>query len=297
MRLDAEALSERAARARRLLSPCVVCPRRCRIDRLAGRPGICGVAGVATVASYGAHLGEEPPLSGTRGSGTVFFSGCNLRCLYCQNHEISRGRGGVPVSPEGLAAIALDLQARGCHNLNLVSPTHVMPQILAGLAAARRGGLELPVVWNCGGYESLEALSLLDGVVDVYMPDFKYGSEIEGRRLSGVRAYPRVARAAVLEMHRQVGDLVLDAEGLAVRGLLVRHLVLPDDRADTGSVLRFLARRVSRDTWVNVMDQYRPADRAGSVPGLDRRPTRDELAFAGGAARRAGLHRGILPDA
>ncbi len=247
------------------------------------------------MASYGPHHGEEPPLSGSRGSGAVFFSGCNLRCLYCQNGDISREAVGMPVSAEGLAAIVLDLEARGCHNVNFVSPTHVMAQILAGLAEARRAGFDLPVVWNCGGYESVEALRLLDGVVDIYMPDFKYGEEIEGRRLSGVRSYPARARAATREMHRQVGDLVLDANGLAVRGLLVRHLVLPDGRAGTATVMRFLANEISRDTYVNLMDQYRPAGGDGSAFGLDGRPTPTELEKAAEAARRAGLHRGILP--
>ncbi len=295
MRLDAGELRDRAEAAAALLSPCTLCPRRCRIRRHEGRIGPCRIGAVARVASYGPHHGEEPPLSGTRGSGTVFLSGCNLHCAYCQNADISREAAGVPVSAEGLAAIVLDLASRGCHNVNFVSPTHVMPQVLAGLAVAGREGLDLPVVWNCGGYESVEALRLLDGVVDVYMPDFKYGDEIEGRRLSGVRSYPARAKAALREMHRQVGDLVLDGRGLAVRGLLVRHLVLPGGRSDTATVLRFLARELSPDTWVNVMDQYRPAGSDLSTVGLDRRPTASELADASLAARRAGLHRGIFP--
>ena len=278
-----------------MLSPCTLCPRHCRIRRLEGEVGPCRIGAVARVASYGPHHGEEPPLSGSRGSGAVFFSGCNLRCLYCQNHDISREAVGMPVSAEGLAAIVLDLEARGCHNVNLVSPTHVMPQILAGLASARREGFDLPVVWNCGGFESVEALRLLDGVVDIYMPDFKYGEETEGRRLSGIRSYPARARAAVREMHRQVGDLVLDANGLAVQGLLVRHLVLPDGRAGTAAVMRFLSNEISRDTYVNLMDQYHPPGGDGSAPGLDRRPTPTELEQAAAAARRAGIHRGIFP--
>ncbi len=295
VRLDAGSVRDRAETAAALLSPCTLCPRNCRVRRLEGEVGPCRIGAVARVASYGAHHGEEPPLSGSRGSGTIFFSGCNLRCAYCQNSDISREAVGVPVSPEGLGAIALDLAARGCHNVNLVSPTHVMPQILSGLAGARREGLDLPVVWNCGGYESVEALRLLEGVVDVYMPDIKYADETEGRRLSGVRSYPARARAALREMHRQVGDLVLDAEGLAVRGLLVRHLVLPDGRSGTAAVLRFLASEISRDTWVNVMSQYRPAGGDLSPIGLDRRPTASELADAALAASRTGLHRGIFP--
>jgi putative pyruvate formate lyase activating enzyme len=249
------------------------------------------------VASYGPHFGEEAPLTGTRGSGAVFFAGCSLHCLYCQNSDISRATVGVPVSEEGLAALAIDLQERGCHNLNLVTPTHVLPQILAGLAEARRHGFDLPIVWNCGGYESVEALRLLEGVVDIYMPDFKYSIEIEGRRWSGIRDYPVHARAALREMHRQVGDLVLDDTGVAVRGLLVRHLVLPEDRAGTAAVVSFLSRTLSSNTWINVMDQYRPADRARTLAGMNRTPTSGELAAASRVARQAGLHRGIFPEA
>jgi putative pyruvate formate lyase activating enzyme len=238
---------------------------------------------------------EESPLSGSLGSGAVFLSGCNLRCLFCQNSDISREAAGVPVSPEGLATMILDLEARGCHNVNFVSPTHVMPQILEGLAEARRLGFDLPVVWNCGGFESVEALRLLDGIVDIYLPDFKYGDEREGRRLSGVRSYPARARAALREMHRQVGDLALDPRGIAKRGLLVRHLVLPGGRAGTATVMRFLSRELSRDTYVNVMDQYRPAGGSWSAIGLDRGPSAAELRDATGAARRAGLRRGIFP--
>lgn len=296
VRLDSDALAERAEQARILLSPCVICPRKCRVRRLEDEVGPCRIGAAARVASYGPHFGEEAPLSGFAGSGAIFFSGCNLRCLYCQNDDISREATGIPVSAEGLAEMALDLQARGCHNLNLVSPTHVMPQILEGLAEARRQGFDLPVVWNCGGYELVEAIRLLDGIVDIYMPDFKYGNEIEARRLSGVRGYPSHARSAIVEMHRQVGDLVLDERGIAVRGLLVRHLVLPGDHAGTGEVMRFLASKVSRETWVNVMDQYHPAGGDWSALDLARRPTYQELADASNAARRAGLRRGIFPS-
>ncbi len=296
MRLDAEALRQRAEAARSLLSPCVACPRRCRVRRLEGKVGVCRIGAEARVASYGPHFGEEPPLVGSSGSGTIFFSGCNLACVFCQNHDISHEAAGAPVTAEGLAEMALDLERRGCHNLNLVTPTHVMPQILAGLAEARRRGFDLPIVWNCGGYEAIEALGLLDGVVDIYMPDFKYWDEAEGLRLSGVRGYPRCARAALLEMHRQVGHLVVDSRGIAVRGLLVRHLVLPDGRAGTREVMKFLANRISRDTWINVMGQYHPDCDAWSVPGLDRRPSAGELCDASAAARGAGLQRGIFPE-
>jgi putative pyruvate formate lyase activating enzyme len=294
MRLGDDALHQRAEQARSLLTPCLVCPRQCRVDRLAGEAGDCRTGRDAEVASFGPHFGEEPPLVGSRGSGTIFFSGCNLACLFCQNHDISQEGAGRPVDAGELAAIALELQARGCHNLNLVSPTHIMPQALAGLAAARARGLTVPVVWNCGGYEAVETLRLLDGVVDIYMPDVKYWDAATGESLSGVPDYPDRAREALREMHRQVGDLVLDPAGRAVRGLLVRHLVLPVDRAGTAHWMSFLARELSPHTWVNVMGQYRPAHRAAGVPGMDRRPTAGEMRRAAEAARDAGLHRGIL---
>jgi putative pyruvate formate lyase activating enzyme len=272
----------------------VVCPRRCESLRIEGEQGECRIGRAARVASYGPHFGEEPPLVGFSGSGTVFFSGCNLHCLFCQNHDISQEAPGAAVAPPELAAIALDLQRRGCHNLNLVSPTHVMPQALAGLAEARERGFDLPVVWNTGGYELVETLRLLEGVVDIYMPDVKYWDAETGRRLSDIPDYPEHAREALREMHRQVGDLELDGRGLAVRGLLVRHLVLPGRRAGTRDWMRFLAEELSPDTWVNVMGQYHPSHCAFSLPGMDRRPTGRELTEAGIDAREAGLHRGIL---
>jgi putative pyruvate formate lyase activating enzyme len=243
------------------------------------------------VHGWGPHHGEERPLSGWAGSGTIFLSGCNLRCVYCQNWEISWKREGDEVGSEELAAIMLDLQERGCHNVNLVSPSHVVAQILAALAIAARRGLGLPLVYNTGGYDSPEALELLDGVVDVYMPDMKYADPEIARRYSSVRDYWDVNRAAVREMHRQVGDLVLDEHGIARRGLLVRHLVLPAGLAGTGTVLGFLAREISPRTYVNLMDQYRPCYRSNEYPPLDRRITREEFGEAVAIARRLGLER------
>jgi putative pyruvate formate lyase activating enzyme len=294
MRLDADHLRDRAEAALEALSPCRVCPRACGARRLEGELGTCRIGKAARVASWGPHFGEEPPLVGYGGSGTIFLYGCNLACLFCQNHDISQGPPGAPVPPEGLATMALSLQERGCHNVNLVSPTHVMPQVLAGLALARERGLDLPVVWNTGGYESVETLRLLEGVVDIYMPDVKYWDPATGERLSGVADYPERTREALIEMHRQVGDLELDEAGVAVRGLLVRHLVLPGDRAGTFGWMEFLAREISPDTWINVMGQYWPAHRAPAHTGLDRRPSPAEMAEAGAAARSCGLHRGIL---
>ncbi|MGQ9523470.1 MAG: radical SAM protein [Armatimonadota bacterium] len=232
---------------------------------------------------------------GTHGSGTIFLANCNLRCIFCQNYDISHGGRGVSVTPKELAGMMLALQRIGCHNINFVTPTHYMPQILAAIDVAVQNGLSVPIVWNCGGYESLEALRLLDGVVDIYMPDVKYDSGDVAARLSGVpssgpASYPEAVRAAVREMHRQVGDLVLDQRGIAVRGLLVRHLVLPNGLAGTAGVMRFLA-ELSRNTYVNVMDQYRPCFRAGDVPEIARRLTPDEYQEAMELARQAGLHR------
>jgi putative pyruvate formate lyase activating enzyme len=283
-------LADRASAARRLLETCRLCPRGCGARRLEGEPGACGVAGAAVVSSAGPHFGEERPLVGGGGSGTIFFTGCNLRCVFCQNHDISQGGAGRATASDELAGIMLAMQRMGCHNINLVTPTHVVPQFLAALVLAAARGLAIPVVYNCGGYESVETLTLLDGVIDIYMPDVKYADAAIARRYSAVEAYPEVAMAAVREMHRQVGDLATDQHGIARRGLLVRHLVLPDGMAGTASVMGFLA-GLSRETYVNVMDQYRPCHLASRYPGLARRVTRQEVAEALAAARAAGLHR------
>jgi len=285
-------LRRRAAAARGHLHACDLCGRRCGADRLAGTLlGACRTGERAVVSSWGPHHGEEAPIRGTRGSGTVFFSYCNLACEYCQNADVSRLGEGREATPMALAAIFLALQDEGCHNLNLVSPTHVLPQVLEALPLAAGSGFSLPLVWNTGGYDSLEALLLLDGVVDVYMPDMKYGDAGTARAFSGVEDYPAVNRASVKEMHRQVGDLLLDGEGVAVRGLLVRHLVLPGGLAGSEEVFRFLATEVSTGTYLNVMTQYRPAYRARLHPPLDRAPTEEELAEALALAARHGLTR------
>lgn len=285
-------LTRRAAAARHHLHACHLCGRTCGVDRTTVPPSSpCHTGSRAVVASWGPHHGEEEPLRGSRGSGTVFFSWCNLACEYCQNWETSRLGEGKEATAAALAGIFLALQEEGCHNVNLVSPTHVLPQVLEALHLAAGSGLSLPVVWNTGGYDSPEALALLDGVVDVYMPDMKFGDRSVGRRLSGIPDYPSVNRAAVREMHRQVGDLVVDGEGVAVRGLLVRHLVLPGSLAGSEEVFRFLATEVSPNTWLNVMGQYRPAYRASLHPPLDRPPTVEEIAAARALAARHGLTR------
>ena len=255
-------LAERARRTQALLRRCVTCPRNCRVDRAGGERGVCRVGAVAQVVNFGPHFGEETPLVGRGGSGTIFFAGCNLNCVYCQNFDISQPALDGPdreATPERIAEMMLSLQAAGCENINLVTPSHVVPQIIAAVAVAAEGGLRLPLVYNSGGYDTVHTLRLLDGVIDIYMPDMKYSDEAVGERLSGVGDYVARNRAAVLEMHRQVGNLEVDELGVAWRGLLVRDLVLPGGLAGTAAVARFLADEVSRDTYINVMDQYRPA--------------------------------------
>src|SRR5574341_1641682 len=269
-------LKQRAKEAERLLETCRVCPRECLAQRLQGETGVCGVADQAMVSSYGPHFGEERPLVGFGGSGTIFLAHCNLCCVFCQNFEISQQDEGRIVSARELAGMMLDLQRMGCHNINFVTPTHQVPQILRALPIAVEDGLQVPLVYNCGGYESLETLGITEGVFDIYMPDFKYADAEVAKRYSGVENYPDVAKSAFREMHRQVGHLTLDRRGIARRGVLVRHLVLPDDLAGTGEVVRFLV-ELSKDTYVNIMNQYRPCYRAHEFPLLARRPTRGEL--------------------
>ena len=290
--LEAGTLSERAASAWSRLEDCDLCARYCRIDRLQTLEGAaCRTGERARVHGFGPHLGEEDPLRGSRGSGTIFFSWCNLRCVFCQNWDISQKGLGQDVGPEELAQMMLTLQAQGCHNINLVSPSHVVAQIIRAVDIAARRGLRLPLVYNTGGYDSPEALALLDGIVDIYMPDVKYGASDIARRYSKVRDYVEINQAAVKEMHRQVGDLVQDKQGIAQRGLLVRHLVLPEGLAGSERVLAFLAEEISPNTYLNLMDQYRPCYRAVDNPPLDHSLKTKELEAALGLAAKYGLHR------
>jgi putative pyruvate formate lyase activating enzyme len=284
-------LKERVVRAYARLTSCDLCPHSCKVDRRGGQVGLCRTGELARVSSYGPHLGEEDVLRGWRGSGTIFFTRCNMRCQYCQNCDISQTDDGRLVQPEELAAIMLELQALGCHNINFVSPTHVVAQILAALLIAAEAGLRLPLVYNTGGYDAIGTLRLLEGVIDIYMPDMKYADEEVARRYSLIPNYPSINQAAVREMHRQVGDLQVDEQGLARRGLLVRHLILPNNLAGTEQIMHFLANEISRNTYLNLMDQYRPAYRAHTFPELNRRITREEWAAALRAAQRAGLQR------
>jgi len=286
-------LAVRAQQAVESLADCTLCARQCHANRLdaAQAKPFCRTGRTALVSSFFPHHGEESCLRGTGGSGTIFFTHCNLRCIFCQNYDISWQGDGRPATAEHLAAMMLRLQDLGCHNVNFVTPSHVVPHILEALCLAAEGGLRLPIVYNTGGYDRVETLRLLDGVVDVYMPDFKFWDPEIARQLANASDYPEVARQAIKEMHRQVGDLVLDDRGIARRGLLVRHLVMPNDAAGTREVMRFLAGEVSPDSYVNVMAQYHPEGQAFRHPLIGRPVTRGEWADAVAAASEEGLHR------
>jgi len=290
-KLSPAGLWEKVRTAEGILKECTLCPRNCRVDRTSGKVGVCKTGDRPFVASWGPHFGEERPLVGRYGSGTIFFSHCNLRCIFCQNWSISHLGEGSEISHERLARLMIEIQEMGCHNINLVTPTHQMPMILHSIAIASEMGLNLPIVYNCGGYESIEAIRILDGVVDIYMPDFKYSDPEMAMRYSKAKDYPQVAKAAIKEMHRQVGDLIIDERGIALRGLLVRHLVLPEGIAGTGEVVRFIAEEISKDTYINIMDQYYPCYKAFEYPPLDRRITAREYSEAIRMALDAGLKR------
>jgi putative pyruvate formate lyase activating enzyme len=284
-------LAGRIERARAMLEDCTVCPRQCHVDRTAGELGFCGTGRLARVASFNLHFGEEEPLVGTGGSGTIFFAQCNLACEFCQNWDIShQGDDATEVAPNQLAFIMLELQRAGAHNINFVTPSHIVPQILEALPEAIEGGLNLPLVYNSGGYDSLETLALLDGVVDIYMPDAKFAEPEHAKRFCQAADYPEQAKAAIAEMHRQVGDLSLDERGVAQQGLLVRHLVMPGGLAGTGDWMEFLA-GLSTNTYVNIMDQYRPCGRAHNYPELSRSITPQEYDEAKREALDAGITR------
>lgn len=277
--------------ARLLLKSCTVCPRNCGVDRTQDEKGFCSAGHLPEVSSYAPHFGEEGPLVGRHGSGTIFLTHCNLGCLFCQNYAISHGGDGRIFSVPEFAEIMLGLQRMGCHNINFVSPTHFAPQILASLPLAIEKGLRIPLVYNTGGYDSLKTLKLLEGVFDIYMPDFKYISGEVAKKYSQAEDYPLVAKQAIKEMYRQVGNLQVDREGIAVRGLLVRHLVLPAGLAGTRETMRFLATEISPDTYVNIMDQYYPCGNIPNDSPLRRRITEEEYKYAVSAAKAEGITR------
>jgi putative pyruvate formate lyase activating enzyme len=286
-------VKQRVDKALKLLSPCRVCPRRCGVNRLEKLPkklGFCRAGRQAIVHSYHPHHGEERCLRGRSGSGTIFFSSCNLACVYCQNWEISQLRLGRPVTAETLAKMMLELQGQGCHNINLVSPTIWVPQILEALLIAREKGLKLPLVYNTGGYDAVKTLKLLEGIVDIYMPDIKYADNKTALKYSLVPNYWPVVQKAVKEMYRQVGDLVIDKQGLAKKGLLIRHLVLPENLAGTKKVMKFIAEKISKNAYVNIMDQYHPSNKSHRYPKINRRITSEEFEQALDSAKEVGLH-------
>jgi putative pyruvate formate lyase activating enzyme len=282
-------LEERAAQAWASLADCTLCPWECHVNRLDGKMGVCKAGSLARVASYGPHHGEEKVLSGTAGSGTVFFSRCNQHCIFCQNAEISQADAGEALDADQLAGVFLNLQSRGCHNINLVTPTHLVAQILAALLLAVRAGLHIPLVYNTGGYDKLETLRLLDGLVDIYLPDMKFNDVQTAKQLTGCKNYPAINRAAVQEMYRQVGNLRVDEAGIAQHGLIIRHLVMPNSLAGTRGIMQYISSEISPDAYVNIMDQYHPAYRSAAVAALNRPIESTELQKACAEARAVNL--------
>jgi putative pyruvate formate lyase activating enzyme len=276
-----------------ILKECQLCPRQCRVNRLDGEVGYCGAPSELMISSAFPHFGEESPLVGYHGSGTIFLTHCNLRCIFCQNYDISHLGRGESITPSDMARVMQRLQEVGCHNINFVTPTHYVPQIVASLPEAINMGLRLPIVYNCSGYESIEVIQLLDGVVDIYMPDAKYMDEKYAKRFSNAPDYPEVIIKVLKEMHRQVGDLATNSTGIAERGLLIRHLVMPGGVDSTEAVLRFIAEEISPHSYVNIMDQYRPEYRAHEYPEISRRITHKEYMEATQIAKRFRLYRGF----
>lgn len=285
LKIRAEAAVER-------LRNCTLCPRGCGVDRLSGETGICQTGSKALIASYGPHFGEEQPLVGSSGSGTIFFGGCSLLCTFCQNYDISHEVDTCTTADaEQLAAVMLELQEQGCHNINFVTPSHVVPHILESLVVALPKGLRIPLVYNSSGYDCAETLHLLDGVIDIYMPDFKFWEPQTATRYAGAPNYPKRAREALAIMHAQVGDLQVNKQGIAEQGLLVRHLLMPEGGEETRSILTFIAHHISKDTYINIMDQYRPCGKISHLSELQRSITPDEYEQAQAVARELGLTR------
>lgn len=293
-KLNPNELQQRADVLKKMLEECRLCPNECAVNRTAGETGNCNSTDEIFISSYGPHFGEEPELVGLYGSGTIFFTNCNLACVYCQNYDISQLGVGKKISLEELSDIMISLQRRGCHNINLVTPTHFVPQIVQALIIAIDKGLEIPLVYNCGGYESVETLKLLENIIYIYMPDIKYSDNEVASRLSGIKNYWNVVRAAVREMHRQVGDLHIGRNGIANRGLLVRHLVLPNDLAGSEKVIDFIADEISKNTYVNIMDQYHPSYKADEYVELNRRIRMTEYEKVLEYAKLKGLNRGFV---
>ncbi len=286
-------LHQRAQLLTEFLKECWLCPRECGVNRLEGEVGVCQAGKDLVVSSAFPHFGEELPLVGRHGSGTIFLTHCNLRCTFCQNYDISHLGSGERMTFSDLARVMLKLQKMGCHNINFVTPTQYTPQIVSSLPEAIEGGLRIPIVYNCSGYESIEVIRLLEGVIDIYMPDVKYLDEKHSKRFSNAPDYPEVVKQVLREMHRQVGDLTMDSRGIAERGLLIRHLVMPNGVASSEAVFKFIAEEISAHSYVNIMDQYRPEYRACEYPEINRRITHKEFLEAIQWAKRFHLYRGF----
>jgi putative pyruvate formate lyase activating enzyme len=291
--LERGELSQRVQHLKEFLKECRLCPRECRVNRLDGKVGVCQAGSELMVSNVFPHFGEESPLVGNHGSGTIFLTHCNLRCVFCQNYDISHFSKGERITSSDLARFMLRLQEIGCHNINFVTPTHYVPQIVSSLLEAIEKGLQIPIVYNCSGYESIEVIQLLEGVVDIYMPDAKYMDERYSMPFSNAPDYPLVIKRVLKEMHRQVGDLVTNSKGIAERGLLIRHLVMPNGAASSEAVLKFIAEEISVHSYINIMDQYRPEYRAHEYPEINRRITHKEYLEAVQIAKRFRLYRGF----
>ena len=292
LKLGKKELKKRIKKAYQLMENCMLCPRKCGVNRIKGEKGYCRTGIDLEISSFYSHMGEEPPISGWNGSGTIFFTHCNLRCVFCQNYPISHLGYGKKISIDRLAEIMLTLQKRGCHNINLVTPTHFTPHILAAVDKAIDKGLRIPLVYNCGGYEAMETLKLLKGVVDIYLPDIKYGSSREAKKYSNAPDYFEVAKKAVKEMYEQVGELQLSREGIAQRGLIIRHLVLPNNLAKTDKVLSFIKNELSPHIHISIMNQYFPAYKAINIEDLNRKVTDKEYRRVLNLAKKLSLERG-----
>ncbi len=292
-KLNPNDLKERSEKLHELQRQCRLCPNECMSERERGKTGLCHSNDKVTVSAFSPHFGEEPPLVGSMGSGTIFFTNCNLSCVYCQNYDISQLSAGKEIGSTELAEIMMKLQNRGCHNINLVTPTHFVPQIIDALILAVVKGLEVPIVYNCGGFESLETLKLLEDIIDIYMPDFKYSNNEIGKEYSGINNHWDICKAAIFEMHRQVGDLKVSRRGLAQRGVLIRHLVLPNKIAGSFEILDFIAANISGNSYVNIMDQYHPAYRAGKFSTINRTVNSNEYSKVLCYAKKLGLTRGL----
>lgn len=289
-------LKDRIKKAYDILKSCALCPRNCKVNRLDGKIGFCKGRLLPKISTYLVHHREEPPISGKRGSGAIFFAFCVGRCLFCQNYKFSHNGFGKEIQPEELAEMMIDLQSRGCHNINLVTPTHYVPQILAALHIASGCGLNIPLVYNSGGYESIETLKLLDGIVDIYLPDAKYANDKAANELSEFKDYVNVNRPALKEMYRQVGDLATDSDGIAKRGLIIRHLILPNNLSQTKQVLNFISDDLSKTVYVSIMDQYHPVKDAFKNPLVNRRITKEEYREAFKTLIQSGLNNGWMQE-